>query len=74
MTEPRMPVILDPHDYDQWLDPRAHDPGALLELLRPYGGAMASLAVGTQVNSAKHDSPDCIEPAGPMPPPFPLFS
>ena len=32
----RMPVILDPADWDAWLAPDARDPAALQALLQPY--------------------------------------
>jgi hypothetical protein len=32
----RMPVILNPRDYDLWLDPEVQDPKVLEPLLRPY--------------------------------------
>jgi len=55
----RMPVILDEHDYDRWLDSDA-DAEALLrpapeELLETY-------PVSTQVNKPAHAGPELIEP------------
>ena len=32
----RMPVILDPRDYEQWLDPKEQDAAAVATLLRPF--------------------------------------
>ena len=59
----RMPVILDPGDYDLWLDPSLQDPDRLQPLLRPYpADAMSAYPVSTRVNNPAHDSPDCIEP------------
>jgi putative SOS response-associated peptidase YedK len=59
-----MPVILDPTDFARWLDPQSQDPAALLPLLRPYPTeAMQSVAVSPLVNNARHDGPDCVEPA-----------
>jgi putative SOS response-associated peptidase YedK len=57
----RMPVILPPDDFGQWLDPQAA-PAAVKPLLRPYPGAMKSYAVGRWVNNPKHDDPRCLEP------------
>jgi putative SOS response-associated peptidase YedK len=58
----RMPVILEPQDYDRWLDPTQR-PELLQPLLRPYDAQqMVSYAVNTQVNNPRHDRPDCIEP------------
>jgi putative SOS response-associated peptidase YedK len=60
----RMPVILNPADYDLWLDPDVQDSRRLEPLLVPYtGGAMAAYPVSTMVNNPKADDPKCIEPA-----------
>jgi putative SOS response-associated peptidase YedK len=64
----RMPVILDRQQFDCWLDPAIHDPQALLPLLTSYPAErMTAFAVSTAVNSARLDSPRCIEPAAPAP-------
>jgi putative SOS response-associated peptidase YedK len=61
----RMPVILDPTDFDLWLDSASHS-DELTTLLRPYrAGEMESVAVGSKVNSAKNDDPQCLEPLAP---------
>lgn len=61
----RMPVILDPMDYDGWLDPSA-SPEALRAMLKPYPAeGMESYAVSRVVNSVKNDVPECIEPEAP---------
>ena len=58
----RMPVILDPEDYDPWLDPRS-DIGDVRRLLRPYQAAlMASHPVSRLVNSVRIDEPSCVLP------------
>jgi putative SOS response-associated peptidase YedK len=60
----RMPVILSPADYAQWLDPGLDDAKRLLPLLRPFEtGPMIATPVSTRVNNPKHDAPDCVEPA-----------
>lgn len=59
----RMPVILEPEDYDQWLDLELQDPGQLQPLLRPY--VLSNLrchAVSSKVNRPQSDDPECIEP------------
>ncbi len=59
----RMPVILNPKDYDLWLDPTVQKREALLPLLRPYAAeAMLAYPVRSVVNSPANDSPLCIEP------------
>ncbi|MCL1471175.1 SOS response-associated peptidase [Argonema antarcticum] len=58
----RMPVILDPKDYDKWLDPEVQKPESLQSLLQPYKSEeMTFYPVTTKVNNAKTDSPDCIK-------------
>lgn len=58
----RMPVILDRHDYDQWLDIRTGAPDQLQKLCRPFPAEeMKSHPVSTAVNSPSHDAPECIE-------------
>jgi putative SOS response-associated peptidase YedK len=52
----RMPVILDPADYDLWLDPAVQDPAAVTPLLRPFPPEqMAFHAVSTWVNNPAHE-------------------
>jgi putative SOS response-associated peptidase YedK len=63
----RMPAILDPGDYAAWLDPEL---GAeeTSRLLRPHGPeTMAFYRVGTRVNNARHDDPECIAALAPAP-------
>jgi len=57
----RMPVILDPKDYDLWVDPAVQKPELLQGLLRPYQSkAMTSYAVSARVNNPANNSPDFI--------------
>ena len=57
----RMPVILDPKDYDLWLDPAVQKSEPLQHLLRPYQAeAMTSYPVSTKVNNPVNNSPECI--------------
>ena len=59
----RMPVILSPTSYDQWLDPTVQDTVPLKALLRPYpGDELLAYPVSTLVNNPRHDAPDCLEP------------
>ncbi len=59
----RMPVILDAGDFDAWLD-RGRPPAAALSLMRPYRGAMRTVAVSRRVNRVGNDDPGCVEPLG----------
>ncbi len=59
----RMPVILDPKEYDLWLDPGIQEPQRLQPLLRPYSSDdLAAYPVSTRVNNPANDTPDCIQP------------
>ena len=64
----RMPVILDPEDYDRWLSPEtAVD--ELRGLLKPFPAErMAAQAVSRTVNNVKNDNEECIAPVAGEPP------
>jgi putative SOS response-associated peptidase YedK len=58
----RMPVIIAPEHYSQWID-LTTTAESLQQLLHPYAAnAMQSYAVSTAVNSPANDSPECMEP------------
>ena len=58
----RMPVILNPKDYDLWLDPEVSKSELLEPLLRPYPSEeMMAYPVSKTVNKASNDSAQCIE-------------
>lgn len=62
----RMPVILEPQDYDEWLDTSVQKADPLLHLMRPFrGAAMRAFAVSKVVNNARNDERGCVEPLGP---------
>ncbi|MBX9791971.1 MAG: SOS response-associated peptidase [Pirellulales bacterium] len=59
----RMPVILDPRDYDHWLDPAVRSPAEVEDLLLPAPDDwLVARPVGTYVNNPRHDSRECVEP------------
>jgi putative SOS response-associated peptidase YedK len=59
----RMPVILEPEDYERWLDPAQQDAAAVTPLLRPYPeGELTTRAVSTLVNNPRNEQPECLEP------------
>jgi putative SOS response-associated peptidase YedK len=64
----RMPVILEPGLEDAWLAPRT-PVAAAMAMLRPFGQT-THVAVGTAVNDARYDGPECLDPA---PPPDPTL-
>jgi putative SOS response-associated peptidase YedK len=59
----RMPVILQPDDYAQWLAPNEQRPADLQPLMIPYPAELlAAYRVSTFVNSPANDTPEAIEP------------
>lgn len=58
----RMPVILDPALYEDWLNPLLTDTGALERVLVPFPAMrMLGRAVNARVNNIKFDDPACLE-------------
>ena len=59
----RMPVILDPHSYDMWLDPGMQNVAAASDLLKPFDARlMRSYPVSTRVNHVANDDEGCSRP------------
>jgi putative SOS response-associated peptidase YedK len=59
----RMPVILPPERYDDWMDPSVREPETLLPLLAPYPAEQMTMhKVKTTVNSPRNEGPDLVEP------------
>jgi len=59
----RMPMVIDPSRWADWLDPEATSPEAVHELLAPAAVMhLTSHAVSTDVNSVRHNGPGLIEP------------
>ena len=59
----RAPVIVGAGDYEAWLDP-AVPMERVASLLRPAAaGELVAVAVGSYVNDARHEGPECIEAA-----------
>lgn len=59
----RMPVILQPEQFDAWLDPENHDTAALSAMLHPCSPElMAAYAVSPAINSGRVEGAACIEP------------
>jgi putative SOS response-associated peptidase YedK len=57
----RMPVILARDDEERWLDPEA-PAEELHALLAEAGPSLATRPVSRNVNDARHDAPDCLDP------------
>ena len=59
----RMPVILDPHGYDLWLDPGMRNVAEASELLKPYDARlMRCYPVSTRINRVANDDEECSRP------------
>ena len=59
----RMPVILKPEKYTQWLDPELSDPVLLKDILENWAvRELAATPVSKQVNSAGNNDPSNISP------------
>jgi len=56
----RMPVILDPGNYDLWLDPGMKDVSAASDLLKPCDARlMRCYPVSSRVNDVGNDDDEC---------------
>lgn len=59
----RMPVVLAPSAWDEWLDPRVDDTAALGRLLVPAPPALFAVHdVGTEVNNVRNSGAHLIDP------------
>jgi len=60
----RMPLLLAPDLYDDWLDPARRDPGAVRALLgSPLSEGLVFRAVDARVNDVEFDEPACLTPS-----------
>jgi len=58
----RMPVIVPPERYAEWLDRSRQDAAALMDFVKPYPAErMAAHAVSPRVNKPENDDPALIE-------------
>lgn len=63
MIHDRMPMIIDPASWTDWLDPASNDAADLRALLVPAAASgLATYPVSTAVNSVRNNGPDLIEP------------
>jgi len=59
----RMPVILNPKDHGEWLEPNQLAGSRLDELLTPHPpDEMEAIAVSPMVGNPRNEVPECIEP------------
>jgi len=60
----RMPVILEPKDFEFWLDPERQQVEQLRALLKPAAPEILGIyPVSPYVNKATHEGAQCLEPA-----------
>ena len=61
MTPSRLPVIIDPADEADWLNPDIQDINSLYKIMRPYDPELLTITrVSDAINSPKPNSPDLI--------------
>jgi putative SOS response-associated peptidase YedK len=59
----RMPVILDPGNFDRWLDPTVNKPAEVQPLLAPCPADwLQAIPVSTHVNNPRHEDASCVTP------------
>lgn len=62
----RMPVILEPEDFECWLDPEFQQPDRLRQRLQPAAaGVLELFPVSSYVNKAGNEGEQCIAPVSP---------
>jgi putative SOS response-associated peptidase YedK len=65
----RMPMVIAPYRWADWLDPGAENPADLIPLLAPaVSHGLISYPVSTAVNSVRNNGPQLIERIEPGPP------
>ncbi len=68
MIHDRMPMIIEPARWSDWLDPANSDVADLRALLAPAAvSGLMTYPVSTAVNSVRNNGPQLIEPAGAAP-------
>jgi putative SOS response-associated peptidase YedK len=62
----RMPMVIDPTTWGEWLDPANRDVSDLRSLLVPAAASgLTTYPVSTAVNSVRNNGPELIEPLNP---------
>jgi putative SOS response-associated peptidase YedK len=63
-----MPMLVEPHNRDRWLDPQLTDVEPLLELLVPAApGRLEAYPVSTMVNDVRNNGPQLVQPLAASP-------
>ncbi len=64
----RMPLMVAPEAWDDWLDPAPRPTGELLELLTPAApGRLDAYPVATAVNNVRNNGPELLDPVATHP-------
>ena len=64
----RMPMLVEPQNWDRWLDPQLTDVEPLLELLVPAApGRLEAYPVSTMVNDVRNNGPQLVQPLAALP-------
>jgi len=64
----RMPMLVEPQNWDRWLDPQLTDVEPLLELLVPAApGRLEAYPVSTEVNDVRNNGPQLVQPLAAAP-------
>ncbi len=59
----RMPLIIEPRDFERWLDCRSGSTEHILDLLRPFADdCLATTAVNPALNDPRVDGPELHTP------------
>ena len=67
----RMPMVIDPARWDDWLDPATTEASHVRSLLAPASASgLATYPVGTDVNYVKNNGPALIKPLAGNPAPL----
>lgn len=62
-TDDRIPVIVDPDNFDLWLDPGMTDVASASDLLKPFDArAMRSYPISSRINHVANDDEECSRP------------
>jgi putative SOS response-associated peptidase YedK len=59
----RMPLVIEPAEWDRWLDPGLIDPDEVSRLLEPREPELSAYEVSPYVNDPRHDDARCLEAA-----------
>jgi putative SOS response-associated peptidase YedK len=58
----RMPLVLEPADWERWLDSSLTDEKDFVPLLAPRSPELIAYEVSAYVNDPRHDDVRCLEP------------